>query len=487
MSSEYTDDISMVDTPLLSLPVELVDKILGLLGISDLKSLRLSCKAVEQLASRYVFNTCVLKPNVDSIKKMCQLYKNDRLNGHVRRVVYCVLDSWFDDSGDFSVSDDTSLASGIGRDLYLYDRLLEKKRDLALFRFKKIDSVEIQFVKFEEFRASYRLRDSIFFDEDDLDSMVDGHQTETDVIDFSHEWLDKLLSSIHKSRVVKRLKSPTIINLVNYPLHLTHDPNAKFKVVLKSLKELHLSINTMTEGIRQLDIDRARFIDHLCYAWLPHCAERLTTLTLHMTGYWGPCPSNDFEELRFPKLRHLTLWNYAFVYKSQFEWVLRHGKLESLSLIGCPIVVHMEVEHLSNDCACCRLFDPDRFDGTVTNTTMGTRIFRNSLRWAPWLKRIRSDLIYLKNFQMCGGHKLELSTDWAVDRMDKLAHELNLTFEDAGLQEDIVADMDYGDLNNIPTILLDDEIDSRWIEDPEMLEFDTVDGIPMVRPHVPYK
>jgi hypothetical protein len=484
MSSESMDDVTMSDTsPILSLPVEIVEKVLGQLAISDLKNLRLTCKAIEHLAARHVFNTCILQPKGSSIKKMCQLYKNDRLKDHVRCVVYCVMDGWYDCMGDFEFSGDESIPSEhtLEKDPWLYERLLEKKRDLLLFRFNDIKSVEIQFHPFHKFRSYWRLRDMqlIHFDydivEDDSDMMES--QTEEEAICFAHDWLDKFFSTIYKSGTRKRLTSLTITNLINYPLHLSHDPSSKFRPLLRRLKELHLSIDTMTDGIRQNDVGRARFIDHLCNDWFPHCSERLTSLTLHMTSYWGPCLSNDFEDLRFPRLRHLTLWNYAFVYKSQFEWILRHNNLESLSLIACPIVVHMEIDHVSNECTNCRLFDPDRFEGNVITTSWGTKIFRNSVRWSSWLTRVKNNLIRLKEFQMCGGHQHELAADW-FDRMDETSKKLQLKFEDSEADQEMV----YEIPSEAVFFMEDDEMDIDVLEDPDI---DSADCMPKVRTQSP--
>lgn len=133
----------------------------------------------------------------------------------------------------------------------------------------------------------------------------------------------------------------TIVNLPNHPMHITHDKKFKFNKMMKALRELHLSVDTMASSQRQFLGPKLSLLGHYVDCWLKPTTNNLTSLSLHMKSYWGPFYGLSFQALEFAKLRHLTLWNFAFLYEVQLEWILKHKGLETLNLIGCPIVVHM--------------------------------------------------------------------------------------------------------------------------------------------------
>ena len=187
-----------------------------------------------------------------------------------------------------------------------------------------------------------------------------------------------------------------------------------------------------------------------------------------MTGYWGAhYPKSTLGDVTFPNLRQLTLWNYVFCYSNQFEWVLQHKKLDSLSLIGCPIAVHLEIDH-PGDCPNCSncLFDSGSFDGTVTETDIGIFIWRNNLRWAQWLKKFQTDL-NLKEFRMCGGHRHELSGDEPLEE-----------FESCIWNEESA----YNDLIELDETCCEDEVDWDVLENDEMRSLTQPDNMPLVSP-----
>lgn len=370
------DRVPLPSRSLGSLPPELLHCIVRLLpDITDLKNLRVTCKAIAPAVALQLFSTVVLKPNCESIKRMNHILKNNNLNGIVRHVVYC------------------PYACSNGRINKRYLRHLVNKRDLLLFRFGNIDAVEIHLAKFFPFPF-----DSVFEEDEEDDDYEEDH------INKANAWMQRLLSKVYRN--VTTLTSLTILNLPNFPLHITHDPKAKFKPLIQGLSELHLSIDTMIYNKRQVDLRRIPYITHLCTDWIQPCASRLTSLSIHMKSYWGICLKPTLEDLYFPKLRQLTLWSFVFAYGSQFEWLIRHTKLESLSLIGCPIVVQMEIEPQTR----CLIFDPSRFQGDITKSNLGFYIWRNALRWAPWLSHIETDLVCLRSFRFCRGHLHELAS-----------------------------------------------------------------------------
>src|ERR1700761_707567 len=252
---------------------------------------------------------------------MTNLLKNNNLNDIVRRVVYC-----------------TGACSSDRIDNQ-YQPHLEKKKDLSLFRFGNINAVEIHLADFCPFRERL-LSPQPPEDWADVETLEDPDE-EQNHINEANTWMERLLSKVYRNFTT--LTSLTILNLPNFPLHITHDPKAKFKPLIQRLSELHLSIDTMIHNKRLFDLGRVSYITHLCTDWIQPCAARLTSLSIHMKSYWGVRLKPTLEDLYFPKLRQLTLWSFVFAYDSQFEWLVRHTKLESLSLIGCPIVVQMEI------------------------------------------------------------------------------------------------------------------------------------------------
>jgi hypothetical protein len=138
-------------------------------------------------------------------------------------------------------------------------------------------------------------------------------------------------------------------------------------------------------------------------------------------------------------------------YPRQFEWILHHTNLESLSLIACPILIHVETDH-PTDCPNCKPFDSTIFEGEITTSKLGVHVWRNSLRWTTWLNRFREELGQLKEFRMCGGHSNETHTCPNWSRADRVnwenemgdedeAYELSSeTFEDNELDSEVDAD-----------------------------------------------
>jgi hypothetical protein len=366
-----------------SLPFEILNLIVRQLGCTtDLKNLRQTCKTIATIVSPELFSTVIMMPDAESIDKMRQLLESPDLTGLVRRVVYYIK--------ELTAEDD---------ELEDYDELrhfwlVQKRKDLLLFKFRNVSEVEF---RFEEFLLP-PIRDDWLDDED--------------FIKYANGWMRRLVSSVHAN--VTSVTSLTVTKIPAYPLCITHNPRTKFKPLMRRLQELHLSIDSMAYTQRRVHVGAIKFTDHLCKEWISLCSAQLTSLSIHMTCYWGIETMPSIEELRLPNLRQLTLWKYVFAYKSQFEWILQHTTLESLSLIACPIVVHIEIDGQS-DCKSGHIFDRNRFQGNITPTTSETHVWSNSMRWTAWLARIGTDLVHLKNFQFCGGHGHELVHNWTLE------------------------------------------------------------------------
>jgi len=289
------------------MPSEIMNRImnLGNLSVKSLKSLRLTCKKILPVATARLFDTVILLPKANSILKMRNVFLDQGgLKDHVRRVIYCIGEGQHYDPPvfveDFLPAHKQKIVNILLKESLRLPGLRAANKDLMLFKFPNITSAEVQFDSLPPVEASWW--DDAFDSEDE-----DQFHLEDALCSAQHE-MDKILKTCYRS--VAHLKSLTVVNLPNYTLHFTHDPKSKFNKILQGLDELHISVDTMVDTQRQIANSRAGFLGHLMSDWIGPCATNLTSLSLHMKGYWGMYLTDNIVDLKLPKLRKLCLWNW---------------------------------------------------------------------------------------------------------------------------------------------------------------------------------
>ena len=140
------------------------------------------------------------------------------------------------------------------------------------------------------------------------------------------------------------LRSLSIKNLPDFH-DLPFAASPRFRKTLSRLSELHLHMVALSEkdDLRQHMRWLHEFFKYtIPRVWLKPSSESLTRLTLYNDIYWGYMPAVSSRDIRFPKLKHLTMNKYTFAHDWQIEWITAHGNtLETLILGDCPILFYM--------------------------------------------------------------------------------------------------------------------------------------------------
>jgi hypothetical protein len=74
--------------PLISLPTELIDKVCTFLHLPDVKALRLACRELESIASKYLLETVYLDLLPDSFDRLLSIFAHPTVSRYVRTIFY---------------------------------------------------------------------------------------------------------------------------------------------------------------------------------------------------------------------------------------------------------------------------------------------------------------------------------------------------------------------------------------------------------------
>jgi hypothetical protein len=183
-----------------------------------------------------------------------------------------------------------------------------------------------------------------------------------------------------------------------------------FRAVMARLTELHLHI--ATENLSSSPENNVafsslhRFFRELPSVWLNPVSMNLTHLSLWCDNYWGWCPTFDPRGLHLPKLKYLSMGNFAFAHDFQLDWILSHGQtLEILSMDDCAILFYMDPQYLATEITFSLLHDDHQVclvDKDESGDS-GPRYAYNS-RWHQYLRNLEVGLPHLINFTFGHGN-----------------------------------------------------------------------------------
>jgi hypothetical protein len=127
----------------------------------------------------------------------------------------------------------------------------------------------------------------------------------------------------------------------------------------------------------------------------------LEHLTLYSRLRAGFCPKLDLRGLHFPRLRSLSLGNYAFMHDSQLDWILSHGStLLELYLDQCTIIYEAALsfnvdEPIPVSATILSLEDFHPHPDLVVD-----RLYASySGRWANYFRAFQNALPHLRHFR----------------------------------------------------------------------------------------
>ncbi|KAL5001080.1 hypothetical protein BDV10DRAFT_199377 [Aspergillus recurvatus] len=104
-------------------------------------------------------------------------------------------------------------------------------------------------------------------------------------------------------------------------------------------------------------------------------------------------PKIDFRALHFPRLKTLSLGNYAFIHDSQLTWILSHADtLVELYLDDCTILYEVSIKDVENT-----YLAPEQF---AQRTGLGDALYAcYPRRWADYFHALKDGLPHLQHFR----------------------------------------------------------------------------------------
>ncbi|KAL4961056.1 uncharacterized protein BDV14DRAFT_204058 [Aspergillus stella-maris] len=356
---------------LMSFPPEILDRLFFYADSTTRKNLRCSSHVLSAIGQRWVFD-CLTVSLTDA---SC-----DRLDHIISRPVLakCVtklyMNTWnlddkvsdWDYLQEFQYQENGRSRTSLGERLWnAFDRLKELPRlESLILRFHD-DCGETEF-----------------------DNCLQGLAVR-DVI------LTRFLSAV--VALPRPLRELGLLDFQNVYFNETQTAANRNKV-LNSLQILRLDVTNV-------DREESQFV-HDCYrklprSWLKPTMANLEHLTLYSRLRAGFCPKLDLRGLHFPRLRSLSLGNYAFMHDSQLEWILSHGPtLLELYLDQCTIIYEAALsfnvdEPIPVSATILSLEDFHPHPDLVVD-----RLYASySGRWADYFRAFENALPHLRHFR----------------------------------------------------------------------------------------
>ncbi|TKX27123.1 hypothetical protein C1H76_0597 [Elsinoe australis] len=382
-----------------SISAEVLDLITQRLLVSDLKNMRLVCSRMNQVATRRLFHSLLLKPTNESIQRWNSVLQDAQLRQLPRSAII-----WSFVDVDLRLHND-----GQADDYRDDDEEEEEKRKAEFFAairslkaLPRLDSVNLRSTadvtgreNMEE--TEYDLYENINYRADTLQALFTGikaHNDETEATE---------------------IRDLTLRNLQNLPIpELTDTP--LFKNVMEKLHGLHLQI-TYEYNVHGPDHDfeweeRQTFYPHLNEHWLRPIAGNLKRLSLYDVNNWGLFPGQfDTTDLHFPQLEELSLGYYTIAYDDQINWILRCKDLKRLHLHNVQVLSHINIYNTNISTWSVktdnwrRVPNPEDPDEPINTSEDGDSYFQYDIRWAHFFDRIANELPNLTEitFDYTGG------------------------------------------------------------------------------------
>lgn len=287
------------------LPLELQTHCIGSLEDDPdaLKSLRLTSKYLEQLATEVLFKKVILRNDEHSGTRFRYLTES-RLNPFVHTAIFT-----------------TSRAPGNTSRMPNHSQIAESFEDVfeSIPNLQNLKGVQVKFTA--RFSDSDRSSPN--------DHFYGPHrQSFSEAESFRSELWELILPAMRQGEGVKAL---TVKNVRNTGMG-TSSGRDDYDAIATRLTELHLQ----TEGPGDEYIRQYGFPSF----WLKPANRQLTHLSLHGgESAWGVWPISDFRDVEpFPQLTSLSLGTFSIAHDWQIDWITAHKSLKKLYLSGSFIL-----------------------------------------------------------------------------------------------------------------------------------------------------
>ncbi|KAL2812760.1 hypothetical protein BJX63DRAFT_239312 [Aspergillus granulosus] len=361
---------------LLSLPIEILDRIFSLVDLETCKALRLANQPLSSIGQRWVFDTAVVCPSDASCDRLNQILENTKLASFVTKIYLNTWDQERDIEGQYyeiyqDEDDNSDNDAGLHPRFWgVFDRLKD---------FPRLQNVVLR-----------------FHHKCDEDDMYDVPQS----TDFRSAVMTRFIDALSAlPQPVQGLGLQDIENINPTEVETV----AKLQQVLGSVRSLRLNITNVSRGMSgSSDIHRdapQRFHSELPSFWLKPAMSNLEHFTLYSSLLIGFFPICDLRGIHFPRLKTLALGNYTFIHDSQLEWILSHGStLTELYMDDCAIVWEAGIYDREDEPT---LLPREDFR-THPGLPDGQLYTSYSKRWVDYFRAFESDLPNLLHFRF--GH-----------------------------------------------------------------------------------
>ncbi|KAL4876834.1 hypothetical protein BJY04DRAFT_222681 [Aspergillus karnatakaensis] len=353
---------------LLTLPAEILSRVLSWCDVSSRKALRLSNRLLNEVGKRWVFHTIHVLPTDESCERFESILDQPDLAAFVTKIYLNTFDIDAEDISELcEPPDDPDEDTGLPIRFYnLFDRLSELPRLKAVvLRFQKDATWEIS--DWVDTPQEVEQRDAI---------MKRGMRTFASLPNPLKDLAIRDLQDINTS-------DPTVA--------------ADIATVLGGLQSLRLNL-THEHREHHGEMDYKRDAPHVFYPelptiWLKRTTANLQHLTIYSALYCGFYPKLDFRDIHLPQLKTLSLGNYGFVHDSQLDWILAHGAtLTELYLEDCGIIHEVSIGNYKQT-----LLDPSAFE---KRPYQGDYMYASyNKRWADYFRAFKDNLPNLQHFR----------------------------------------------------------------------------------------
>ncbi|KAF1922682.1 uncharacterized protein M421DRAFT_426609 [Didymella exigua CBS 183.55] len=308
----------------LTLPPELIEDVAK--RISDrrsLSSMRMTCKALDQPASKELFKSVYISPAGEDVSTWNSISEHNVIR-HIPRHV--LIRTHSEEEDDRSSWNGDIEREETGSDL--------ENAIAALSKFPNLESLQISFT--EECKG--RAKES--WEDDPAESAS------------QREDMLRLVFQAIKARAVDKenrtIRNLTLENLQNCPVP-EFTSSELFRDVMGQLDELHVSLtqeyNEHGPDHDYTKVELRTFPAHFCADWLKPISSKLKALSIyHHNENWGPFPGYfDPSGIEFPKLETLALGYYTLAHDADLDWIVAIKSLRRLVLHNCMIASYVRI------------------------------------------------------------------------------------------------------------------------------------------------
>ncbi|KAH0383224.1 hypothetical protein KCU92_g5560, partial [Aureobasidium melanogenum] len=364
--------------------------------IASLRSLRLVSKTFEQLSTPLLFSAVRVLPTEASAERYMKILEEERLNTHVRKVVFQtrkqpnrrgMIYSW-----DRDKSDDYD---------HPHSFFLDAMLNVA--NFKNLTHAELIFMtKCGSENMDNPGPEDIEFRVIVLSTFYAGLADAEKLFNLSIKSLQNITP---KALMGKEFAAEEIAFKNN------------FEVVMRRITQLGLCITVEDwDAAPENTLCQPEVHDffglELQEYWLGRVAAQLEYLRIYGNeeAYWGFYPAGNLPH--FPALRTLILGDYSFTSEKQVQWILSHADtLEELVLDDAMIGVAVSIAETHVDIPSRTIVygkdhssEPPGYQPKWRGRTLKSQVWKDPTRWHHLFKRFAEGLPKLRHFAVNHSH-----------------------------------------------------------------------------------